>query len=104
MNTSCLLRFMSSSMILLALAATTRTTAAEPPLRTIELWPEGAPGATGTTDEDKPAITVFLPDPPKNTGAAVLICPGGGFMTRAVDHEGVLIANWFKARGVAGFI
>ena len=34
----------------------------------------------------------------------MLICPGGGFMTRAVDHEGVLIANWFKARGVAGFI
>ena len=78
--------------------------AAEPPSRTIELWPEGAPGATGKTDEDKPAITVSLPDPARNTGAAVLICPGGGFMTRAVDHEGVLIANWFKARGVAGFI
>jgi acetyl esterase/lipase len=104
MNTACLLRFASISTILLSLLASTATIAAEPPSRTIELWPEGAPGATGKTDEDKPAITVSLPDPAKNTGAAVLICPGGGFMTRAVDHEGVLIANWFKARGVAGFI
>lgn len=104
MNVRRLLRFVSSSTILLALTATTLTIAAEPPTPTIELWPEGAPGATGTTDEDKPAITVSLPDPARNTGAAVLICPGGGFMTRAVDHEGVLIANWFRARGVAGFI
>src|SRR3954453_13354682 len=106
MNTRCLLRFASSSTILMTLLAATATATipTEPPSRTIELWPEGAPGATGTTDEDKPAITVSLPDPVKNTGAAVLICPGGGFMTRAVDHEGVLIGNWFKARGVAGFI
>jgi acetyl esterase/lipase len=104
MNTRCLNRLASSSTILLALLAATATTAAEAPARTIELWPEGAPGATGTTNEDKPAITVYLPNQVKNTGAAVLICPGGGFMTRAVDHEGVLIANWFQARGVSGFI
>jgi acetyl esterase/lipase len=47
---------------------------------------------------------VYLPDRTNNTGAAVLICPGGGFMTQAVDHEGVLVAQWFKERGVAGFI
>jgi acetyl esterase/lipase len=104
MNTRCPLRFASSSTILITLLAATATIAAEPPSRTIELWPEGAPGATGKSDEDKPAITVSLPDPARNTGAAVLICPGGGFMTRAVDHEGVLIANWFRSRGVAGFV
>ena len=70
----------------------------------ILLWPNGAPGATGTSDEDKPAIIAVLPDASNNTGAAVLICPGGGFTTRAVDHEGVLVAQWFKERGVAGFI
>lgn len=70
----------------------------------ILLWPAGAPGATGTSNEDKPAIIPVLPEESKNTGAAVLICPGGGFTTRAVDHEGVLVSQWFKERGIAGFI
>ena len=74
------------------------------PPRVIELWPKGAPGATGTSDEDKPAIIPYLPAPDKNTGAGVLICPGGAFTNRAVNHEGLLIAQWLKARGIAGFV
>ncbi len=70
----------------------------------ILLWPNGAPGVTGASDEDKPAIIPILPDEAKNTGAAVLICPGGGFTLRATDHEGLLVAQWLKERGVAGFI
>jgi len=73
-------------------------------IRVIELWPNGAPGATGTSDEDKPAIIPVLPDAAKATGAAILICPGGGFMTRATDTEGVLVSNWLKERGIASFI
>jgi hypothetical protein len=76
----------------------------KPNFRTIELWPNGAPGATGTSDEDKPAIMPVLPEAAKATGAAILVCPGGGFTTRAVDHEGVLVANWLKERGIAAFI
>jgi acetyl esterase/lipase len=76
----------------------------DPSLRVIELWPQGAPGATGTSDEDKPAIIPYLPAANQNTGTAILICPGGGFTNRATDHEGVLIAQWLKARGVAGFV
>jgi acetyl esterase/lipase len=72
--------------------------------RVIKLWPKGAPGATGDSDEDTPAIIPYLPSPDKNTGAGVLICPGGAFTNRAVNHEGVLIAQWLKARGVAGFV
>ena len=45
----------------------------------IELWPDGAPGATGASDEDRPAIIPVLPPATNNTGAAILICPGGGF-------------------------
>ncbi|MEP7336808.1 MAG: alpha/beta hydrolase [Acidobacteriota bacterium] len=70
----------------------------------ILLWPNGAPDATGTSDEDKPAIIPVLPDAAKATGAAILICPGGGFMTRATDFEGVMVANWLKERGIASFI
>jgi acetyl esterase/lipase len=76
----------------------------KPNFRAIELWPDGAPGATGTSDEDKPAIIPFLPAEGKQTGAAVLICPGGAFTTRATDHEGILVAQWLKARGVASFV
>src|SRR5262245_24290777 len=75
----------------------------QPNLRIIELWPNGAPGATGTSDEDKPAIIPVLPDAANNTGAAILICPGGGFMTRATDFEGVLVSQWLKQRGIASF-
>jgi acetyl esterase/lipase len=76
----------------------------KPSFRTIELWPNGAPGATGTTDEDKPAIIPLLPDAAKATGAAILVIPGGGFTVRATDHEGVQVAQWLKERGIAAFI
>jgi acetyl esterase/lipase len=84
--------------------ARTKPAVDKPDFRMIELWPDGAPGATGTTDEDKPAITPFLPAEGKGTGAAVLVCPGGAFTTRAIDHEGILVAQWLKARGVASFV
>jgi acetyl esterase/lipase len=97
---------LSASALAFALTApaATLTAADKPNFRVIELWPNGAPGATGTTDEDKPAVIPFIPDAAKSTGAAVLVCPGGAFTTRATDHEGVLVAQWFKARGVAAFL
>jgi len=68
------------------------------------LWPDGAPGATGTSDEDKPAIIPFLPDADSGNGTAVLVIPGGGYTIRAVDHEGVLVAQWLRAHGYAAFL
>ncbi|HKX31945.1 MAG TPA: alpha/beta hydrolase [Blastocatellia bacterium] len=99
-----LYRTIISATLWLALSALTAVAADKPALRTIELWPNGAPGATGATDEDKPAITPIIPDAAAATGAAILVCPGGGFMLRAVDHEGMLVAQWLKERGIAAFI
>jgi acetyl esterase/lipase len=70
----------------------------------ILLWPEGAPGATGSTDEDKPTIIPFIPEAAKRNGAAILVVPGGGFTIRAVDHEGVLVAQWLKEQGFTAFL
>lgn len=70
----------------------------------ILLWPGGAPGATGISDEDKPAIIPFLPEATKRNGAAVLVIPGGAFTLRAVDHEGVLVAQWLKEHGITAFL
>ncbi len=98
------LRIAPCAVILLALSVLTATATDHPNFRAIELWPNGAPGATGTADEDKPAIVPFVPEAAKSTGAAILVCPGGGFTLRATDHEGVLVAQWLKARGIAAFI
>ena len=37
------------------------------------LWPDGAPGAVGTEDRDKPSIAIYLPPEDKSSGAAVVI-------------------------------
>jgi alpha/beta hydrolase fold len=86
------------------IAVTSFAQADKSSFRTIELWPNGAPGATGNSDEDKPAIIPVLPEAANNTGAAILVIPGGGFTLRATDHEGVLVANWLKEHGIAAFI
>src|SRR5437773_3254656 len=88
-------------IIAFVVLATAPSTFAQQLPTPILVWLGGAPGATGTSDEDKPAIIPVLPAEADNTGAAVLVCPGGGFTTRAVDHEGVLVSQWFRKRGIA---
>ena len=68
------------------------------------LWPGGAPGALGTEDRDKPSLTIRLADPAKANGAAVIVCPGGGYGNLAIDHEGKQIADWLNGLGVSAFI
>lgn len=69
-----------------------------------QLWPAGAPGAKGTEAKDQPKLIVYLPDADKATGAAVVICPGGGYGGLAMSHEGHDIAKWLNTFGVAGVI
>jgi acetyl esterase/lipase len=73
------------------------------PTNTFPLWPDGAPGALGTADKDIPTLAPFLPDPAKATGAAVVICPGGGYSQLAA-HEGADYARFLNEQGVAGFV
>ncbi|OBZ18979.1 esterase [Bacillus sp. FJAT-27264] len=70
-------------------------------METILLWPDGAPGAAGTSDEDCPAITPYLVEGDGN--AAVVICPGGAYGMRA-DHEGEPIAIWLNSLGISAFV
>jgi acetyl esterase/lipase len=73
-------------------------------VRTELLWPNGAPGAKGNEEGDKPSLAIYLPPPDKATGAGVVICPGGGYGHLAIDHEGRQVAEWLNACGVAGFV
>jgi len=68
------------------------------------LWPEGAPGAVGTEDCDRPSLGIYLPGAEWSSGAAVVICPGGGCANLSVDKYGSQIAAWLNARGIAGFV
>jgi acetyl esterase/lipase len=70
---------------------------------TLPLWPEGAPGALGDAAKDIPTLTVFLPAPEQATGAAIVVCPGGGYGHLA-DHEGSHYARWLNNQGIAGFV
>lgn len=73
------------------------------PSQAIVLWPDGAPGALGKADTDIPTLTPNLPDPSKATGAAIVICPGGGYGGLA-PHEGVDYARFLNEQGIAGFV
>ncbi|PTN07420.1 alpha/beta hydrolase [Mangrovibacterium marinum] len=85
----------------------------------LKLWPEGAPNSTTVPGDEQyyqqngtyrysnvseAELFVFLPEESKNTGAAVVICPGGGYWVEAIDHEGFQIAEYLKARGIAAIV
>jgi acetyl esterase/lipase len=67
------------------------------------LWPDGAPGALGKEDKDIPTLTPYWPDSAKATGAAIVICPGGGYGMLA-PHEGGQYARFLNEYGIAGFV
>jgi len=78
--------------------------AQHPPAPKIELlWPNGAPGALGDDESDRPNLTVYLPQM-NAVQSGVIVCPGGGYGMLAVDHEGKQIAEWLNARGLAAFV
>ena len=99
---------------------------AEPP-KIIELWPGTAPGEKGvignevdTTKPDseliagkrvirlgnvsKPTIAIYRPTKQNDTGAAVLVCPGGGYHILAMDLEGTEVCEWLNSIGVTGVL
>jgi acetyl esterase/lipase len=67
----------------------------------IPLWPDGAPGALGTNATDIPTLTPYLTT--DATGAAMVICPGGGYGMLA-PHEGNDYALWLNQHGVTCFV
>ncbi len=68
------------------------------------LWEDGAPGAMGDTDKDIPAIILYPADQNTANGAAVVVCPGGGYGGLAMNHEGHDVARWLNSHGISAFI
>ena len=88
--------------LIFAVTASRASAAADP--KTELLWPGGAPGAKGDQPADKPTLIIHLPEAGKANGAAVVVCPGGGYGHLAMGHEGQEIADWFNSFGVAALI
>ena len=89
----------------------------------IKLWPNGAPNAVAPAGEEKdttgpkggmvagksvirlgnvsqPTLTLYRAPKESNTGACVVVCPGGGYNILAWDLEGTEICEWFNSIGV----
>ncbi len=86
------------------------------PLAPIPLWPEGVPGEAGLklpaesvelkgdyqiqilSNVSLPTLTVYPAEHPN--GAAVIVCPGGGYNILAYSHEGTEVCEWLNSLGI----
>ena len=112
---------MRPSRFLLALTLLTTPAIAQHP--TLLLWPSGNPERTHltgpetdpTTDKDRmvsgkpavrvtnvshPSLTVYSPDPAKDTGAAALVFPGGSYIRLSWSVEGTEVCDWLNSLGM----
>src|SRR5688572_12312241 len=87
------------SIFLAALASFLTTLGQE----TFPLWADKAPGALGSGENDITTLTVFPPAAGKATGAAIVVCPGGGYGDLA-QHEGKDYAVWLADHGITAFV
>jgi len=81
-----------------------RLAAQVPEHQTILLWQDGAPGAKGDADVDNPALTLYSASGPNKVPTAVVVCPGGGYVHLAMDHEGKQVAEWLNHLGISAFV
>jgi acetyl esterase/lipase len=121
------MRFLAATTLLACLFGA-GATAAEPVV--LELWPGKVPDETGTigaeyvrmspkldrtqvevtgstrmvTNVTRPSISVYRPTKDKDTGTAILICPGGGYWNLYWELEGEEVAAWLNSLGVTGVI
>src|SRR4051812_34600691 len=74
------------------------------PAPIVSLWDGKAPLAVGDSSDNKPHLHVYLAPKEKATGAAAVICPGGGYGHLAMDHEGKQVAEFLNSLGIHGFV
>jgi acetyl esterase/lipase len=68
------------------------------------LWPQGAPLAKGLEATDQPWLDFYPAYKHQATGAAMVVCPGGGYGALTIDHEGEQVALHFHRLGIACFV
>jgi acetyl esterase/lipase len=122
MGNSAVNRIACALSLLVGFFVTIPALAAEPLV--VDLWPGKTPADVGIkgqetsriqqsplvgptkliTNVTKPTITIYKPDWDKNTGTAMLICPGGGYHALYWELEGEEVAAWLNSQGMTGII
>lgn len=97
------------------------------PAKVIDLWPGEMPGEKTAVGEErdttkpsdgliagkpvirlgnvaKPTLSIYRPPADKDTGTAVVVCPGGGYYILAMDLEGTEVCEWLNSIGVTGVL
>jgi acetyl esterase/lipase len=114
-------RLMFALCVVSAVSAQTPVWQPAPGHTQVPIWPGAAPDAqpvkgpedvgsdpkfliagkpvVGVNNVTRPTMTVYAPAG-KNTGAAVVVFPGGGYQTLAIDLEGTEVCDWLTARGI----
>src|SRR5207253_8558845 len=118
----------SAAAVLVSLVVAASAAAAEPLV--IEIWPGKVPDESGNigaerfrmspaldrkqvevteptrmiTDVTKPTLTIYRPPKEKDSGTAMLICPGGGYWNLYWQLEGEEVAEWLNSIGVTGIV
>src|SRR4051812_13425542 len=112
---------MNNKAILLLLLSVFSVTIINAQQKVIQLYNGAAPGSENWNWDEKemfndqlhlkvvynvshPTLTAFLPDSSIATGAAVIVCPGGGFQFLSIENEGYDVARWLNKKGVAAFV
>lgn len=82
----------------------------------IPIWPEGVPGAIANAKPEieeeggrisnvqVPTLTAYPAAAGLANGTAVVVCPGGGYVRLAFEHEGDAVAKWLNSLGVSAFV
>jgi acetyl esterase/lipase len=117
------MRRIACTIALLAGSFVTVPTFAGEPI-VVDLWPGKVPGDIGIkgqetsrihqsplvgptkliTNVTKPTLTIYRPEKDKDTGTAMIICPGGGYWDLYWELEGEEVAAWLNSRGMTGII
>ena len=102
--------------LIAGLIALSPATHAQVNTQRIDLWPEGVPNYNPDAPKehmdsdghviavDHPSITFFPAPADLNTGTAVIVCPGGGYVRLAIEKEGTSCAEWLNSLGVNVFV
>lgn len=109
-------------LLTMVLIAAELALGAEQPV-VLDLWPNGTPGPVSEkqkvgpekelfrdppdgvvrlTNVTKPQITLYRPK--QSNGAAVLVCPGGGYSILAYEHEGTKVCEFLNSHGVTAVL
>jgi acetyl esterase/lipase len=117
-----MIRIPLAAPLLVGLLTTIPAIASEPIV--VDLWPGKTPGDVGIkgqetsrihqsplvgptkliTNVTKPTLTIYQPPKEKNTGTAMIICPGGGYWDLYWELEGEEVAAWLNSKGMTGII